>query len=171
MTHFTLGKQLTLCGQIVIATEYPDLFLLDLSSVQSLQPYRPADPKSIGLTSYFNAKIAFAHKESVAFAKNLYFLAQHDLCISQQATSSIRYAHTAAQQESLNQGTTIRLGDNIFATPSGEAYYRFVCRPINVTVSMWTLVLGLFLFNFLSKMTISIAKQPDYPHKSPESRT
>ena len=69
----------------------------------------------------------------MAFAKNLYFLAQHDLCISQQATSSIRYAHAAAQQESLNQGTTIRLGDNIFATPSGEAYYRFVCRPINVT--------------------------------------
>ena len=133
MTHFTLGKQLTLCGQIVHSTEYPDLFVLDLASVHSLQPYRPADPKSISLTSYFNSKIAFAYKESVAFAKNLYFLAQHDLCISQQATSSIRYAHAAAQQESLNQGTTIRLGDNIFATPSGEAYYRFVCRPINVT--------------------------------------
>ena len=29
MTHFTLGKQLTLCGQIVYTTDYTDLFLLD----------------------------------------------------------------------------------------------------------------------------------------------
>ena len=133
MTHFRLSSPLTLCGEIVYGTDYKDIFLLEDPEFANLEIFRQMSPRALDTVSYFNSKIHFAYKESIEYAKSLYLLAQFDACVAQKATQSIKFAHVSAQQSALNEGVTVRLAANVFATPAGEVIYRYVCRPINVT--------------------------------------
>ena len=131
MTHFVIGKPLPLCGVMAYATDFQDLFLIkpDLNGTAFQTPILA----SMNHYTYFNSKMKFLYKQTVDYALTLYQLASQDACISVRTEATIRYSTLAAQQHALNSGTTIRLDDNIFATPNGEVYYRYTCRPIQVT--------------------------------------
>jgi hypothetical protein len=119
------------CGSIVHETDVEDLYLTEDVDSPEFQQQLPLSEASTFL--YFNQKLEFIYTTLQDDMANLVLQIQVEACRKDVGNQFHRYASRAAEQRSIVDGDTVRIGGNIFGTAEGEVWWTYSCRPITVT--------------------------------------
>ena len=119
------------CQEVVFQTQYPRLFISEQLHHAEFQ--RPLHPSELSTITYANQQDSFLYGELTALIKKEYSAVRHQVCLQKIRHQKGAYAQAAAEQKVLRDGETVFLGEGWFALASGEVWYRYLCRPLQVT--------------------------------------
>ena len=130
MVRLELKEQRAVCGSIVYSTDFPNLFLTREIGYDLFQ--RDLHPSETSLASYVNLQDSFLFDELLTIFKATMSDLQNMECQYDQKKQETELARKAAEQRSMVDGDTTRLWGNQYVTSSGEVFFRYGCRPIEV---------------------------------------
>ena len=130
MVRLEKGKPLSQCREVLFETQYPQLFLTE--NLEHREFNRPLHPSELSTITYANQQDSFLFGELTALIKREYSAVRHKLCLQRNRQDKGAYARAAAEQKVLRDGETVYLGEGVFALASGEVWYRYQCRPLQV---------------------------------------
>ena len=130
MVRLERNQPESICQQVVFHTQYPHLLLT--SALGHFEFNRPLHPSEMSTVTYANQQDSFLYGELTSLIKREYSAVRHHVCLSKMQHEKGAYAKAAAEQKALRDGETVFLGEGMFALASGEVWYRYQCRPVQV---------------------------------------
>ena len=131
MVRLDKEEPISRCHHVVFRTQYPHLFLTEV--LDSPHYNRPLHPSEMSTITYANQQDSFLFGELTAIIKQEYSAVRQHLCQQKLQHRRGAYAQAAAEQRMLKDGETVFLGEGWFALASGEVWYRYHCRALQVS--------------------------------------
>jgi len=120
------------CGTVVHKTNFPSLYLIDVDVDLPGELERPLPAHEVRLSMYFNQQSGWLHGNFRGELRSYVSQLFERKCREEHARTAVQYAGIASLQASVKDGTTISLGQGMFATAAGEAWRRYRCRKVRV---------------------------------------
>jgi hypothetical protein len=134
MIRLEMKEQISECGRVVTTTDYDKLFLHVEVATQATDSRlrRPLNPAEVSVVTYANQQDGFLlHSMQQRLRKELTSVMRHR-CEEEEAGRKVVYARLASERRAALDGDTVALDNGWFATASGEAWIRYLCRPVTV---------------------------------------
>ena len=128
--RFRLKEPVYECGSSVFPTEFPDLVVTQVLDNEGINQPLPAEELSSVL--YAHVQDAYLDGKSEDAFKSLAGRTRAQECKRQREERKLGFGTLAAEQRAAIDGETIRFGDGLYATASGEVWYTVACKPVTV---------------------------------------
>jgi hypothetical protein len=120
------------CGTTVYPTNYDELFLAPDQERLPNDFQRPVPPTAMKLALYFKQQGGWIVGHFDGKLKDYLAKLLQRRCEEEQKAKETEFQQLAAKQQAAMAGETIKLGDGLFASASGEAWRRYRCRKVRV---------------------------------------
>ena len=119
-----------MCDEVVHATNWPNLFLS--KNTRKADFLRPLHPEEVSVRTNAAITTDFAYEQSYLDIENAFAALLRQDCQARDHASAHDYGIRAAAQKATTDGETASLSpvSGTFVTASGDAWYRYQCRPI-----------------------------------------
>jgi hypothetical protein len=159
------GGTRIVCGGEVRLTDYPNLALIPIGGGNELL-LRPLPAKHVSIATYSNNKDDYLYHAATTHMQTELKSVVQQQCQQQRKGRDAPPAAMAAEQAAVHDGSTAYLGGGWFSTAAGEAWYRYRCRAISVTLKDTD---GCFT-NFPVDLTKADREQYVLAHLPPKAR-
>ena len=125
--RFLIGAPTMRCNRMVLKTEHERIFLTRERDEPMFQ--RELAPQERSPLLYANVQDSYLETKLGSKLDQVISAVKQESCRTR-STHSLRYDQIAAVQRSAVDGETAYLGHGVFATASGEAWWRYKCKEI-----------------------------------------
>jgi hypothetical protein len=118
------------CGGVLYRTDFSNLFLSKEEEIKPLNRLIP--PAEMSVLTYVNQQDSFLYKELIhTIREHLEEQRERD-CTTDRKKRAFEYARRAAEQHAVLEGETAMISPGQFVTASGEVWYSYHCRRLQV---------------------------------------
>ena len=125
------GDPVSICGKSVYQTNFRQFYLYDTYE-DTWARRRPIDTRDLSTIAYFNQQdqwlLNTVRKEIKEFVQQLV----EQWCKEERNADAHEYGALAAKIHARLEGETVQLDEGRFATASGEIWFSYLCKPVEV---------------------------------------
>ncbi len=125
------GRPMAACGGVIMATNFPQLFLTEDVDHDRFQKEIHVSEASPYL--YADMGDQFVHEQVQDDIKRAVLGLQRNECYRDAEVRNRQYARRAAEQQAMADGGTAHLGEGTFFTARGDGGFVYTCRKVAVT--------------------------------------
>ncbi len=154
LVRLILGPTVSFCGQVVRSTNYPDIYIVENLTGKKIFPRRIRS-EEISLSTYVNARDDYLYHHIMGQIASEVSYVMHADCQHQRETQKrdfwLKYK---------SQGYyTWLIGNDTFATSTGEVIYTYQCEPV--------MVMGLDMDQCYEGLPVKRLQEPGYTDPFP----
>ena len=135
LTRLIMKSKIAMCKQVVVTTNYDNLFLYEIGSDMHNPFSRQLNPESVSITTYVNHRDDFLYNHIIDQISSEMGSVLTDNCrrneASRRADFFLKHEHPGL--------ANFHVGGDTFATSAGEVIYYYRCQPLEaIPVSLAT---------------------------------
>ena len=120
------------CGKAIRATNFPDFFLANSIAQDNFFIKRPIGARDVNLADHFKQSQGWLAGHVKATLEDLLQQILKTMCEEEINQQRGKFAQLLTQQQAIMTNGIVSLGEGKFASPAGEAWAVYKCRPVLV---------------------------------------